>query len=119
LRIIKLLITNILNVNEIRLKQFVKTIGINRLFAFLVSKAASYEAFNMRINRLSESFRHLVNVMLSGYCPDDCHFDTSLLDSVLIITCSGKRTPSVTKEITDKGYCSTKSIYYYGLSYML
>ena len=32
-----------------------------------------------------------------------------------VITCSGKRTPKVAKEITDKGYCSTKGIYYYGL----
>ena len=37
------------------------------------------------------------------------------MDSLHIITCSGKRTPSVAKEITDKGYCSTKSMYYYGL----
>jgi hypothetical protein len=32
-----------------------------------------------------------------------------------IITCSGKRKASVAKELTDKGYCSTKNMYYYGL----
>jgi hypothetical protein len=37
------------------------------------------------------------------------------MDSLPIITCSGKRTPSVALEITDKGYCSTKSMYYNGL----
>ena len=78
-------------------------------------KLPGYESFVMRINRLGETFRYLANVMLSGHCPDDCHLDTSLLDSLPIITCSGKRSPSVAKEITDKGYCSTKSMYYYGL----
>ena len=32
-----------------------------------------------------------------------------------IITCSGKRNGKVAKELTDKGYCSTKSLYYYGV----
>jgi hypothetical protein len=75
----------------------------------------SYEAFIMRINRLSEAFKNLAEVLLSGCCPQDCDLSTSLMDSLPIITCSGKRMPSVAKEITDKGYCSTKSMYYYGL----
>ena len=75
----------------------------------------SYEAFIMRINRLSEVFKNLAEVLMSGYCPLDCDLSTSLMDSLPIITCSGKRMPSVAKEITDKGYCSTKSMYYYGL----
>jgi hypothetical protein len=32
-----------------------------------------------------------------------------------VITCSGKRKAKVAKEITYKGFCSTKGIYYYGL----
>ena len=32
-----------------------------------------------------------------------------------ISTCSGKRNAKVAKELTDKGYCSTKSLYYYGV----
>lgn len=32
-----------------------------------------------------------------------------------IITCSGKRSGKVAREITNKGYCSTKGMYYYGL----
>jgi hypothetical protein len=75
----------------------------------------SYEAFNMRINRLSEVFRLLSNNLLAGFCPDDCDMNTSLIDSLPIITCSGKRRPTVAKELTDKGYCATKSMYYYGL----
>jgi hypothetical protein len=75
----------------------------------------TYEAFNMRINRLSEAFKKVSDLLFSGYCPEDCDMDTSLMDSLPIITCSGKRSPSIAKEITDKGFCSTKSMYYYGL----
>jgi hypothetical protein len=75
----------------------------------------SYEAFIMRINRLSEAFRILADVLLSANCPQDCDMSTSLMDSLPIITCSGKRYPSVAGEITDKGFCSTKSMYYYGV----
>jgi len=75
----------------------------------------SYEAFNVRINRLSEAFRILSEILLSENCPPDCDLNTSVMDSLPIITCSGKRSPSVAKEITDKGYCSSKSMYYYGL----
>jgi hypothetical protein len=75
----------------------------------------SYEAFDMRINRLGEALKHLSIQILSDNCPDSCHFDVSLLDSLPIITCSGKRTARVATEITDKGYCSTKDMFYYGL----
>jgi hypothetical protein len=75
----------------------------------------TYEAFIMRINRLSEAFRNIADILLSNYCPKDCDLNTSLMDSLPIITCSGKRYPSVAKEITDKGFCSTKSMYYFGL----
>jgi hypothetical protein len=74
----------------------------------------TYEAFNMRINRLSEAFRNLADVLISGF-PQNCDLNTIFMDSLPIITCSGKRMSSVAKEITDKGFCSTKSMYYYGL----
>ncbi len=75
----------------------------------------SYQAFNNRLNRLSGAFTKLVEILLTDYQPDDCCLDQSLLDSMPIITCSGKRSAKVAPEITDKGYCSTKGIYYYGL----
>jgi Transposase DDE domain len=75
----------------------------------------SYQAFNNRLNRLSGAFTKLVEILLLDYQPDDCCLDQSLLDSMPIITCSGKRSAKVAPEITDKGYCSTKGIYYYGL----
>jgi hypothetical protein len=78
-------------------------------------KLGSYQAFNNRLNRLGGAFTRLVEILLSDFQPEDCCTDQSLLDSMPIITCSGKRTSKVATEITDKGFCSTKGIYYYGL----
>ena len=75
----------------------------------------SYVAFNKRINRLSEAFRLLSNTLIADFMPNDCVANTSLLDSMPIITCSGKRKAKVATEITDKGFNSTKGFYYYGL----
>ena len=75
----------------------------------------SYQAFNNRINRLSEAFKKLLEPLLDEFIPEDCCFDQSLLDSMPIITCSGKRTPKVATEIVDKGRCSSKGMYYHGL----
>ena len=75
----------------------------------------SYVAFNKRLNRLSEAFRLIGTTLISDFQPDDCMLDVSLLDSMPIITCSGKRKAKVATEITDKGYNSTKGFFYYGI----
>jgi len=75
----------------------------------------SYAAFNNRINRLSEAFRLLTASILQTHQPLDCFTGESLLDSLPIITCSGKRVDKVAPELSEKGYCSTKSMYYFGL----
>jgi hypothetical protein len=75
----------------------------------------SYEAFNIRLNRLGEAFRLLAAHITGMFIPPGCVTNKSLLDSMPIITCSGKRQGKVAREITDKGFCSTKGIYYYGL----
>lgn len=69
----------------------------------------------MRLNRLGEAFKLLSTNLINSFVPSDCIQDESLLDSMPVITCSGKRKGKVAKEITDKGFCSTKGIYYYGL----
>lgn len=75
----------------------------------------SYSAFSNRLNRFSEAFKLLAASLFTAYYPEDCFQNQSLLDSMPIITCSGKRSGKVAKDITDKGYCSTKSMYYYGV----
>lgn len=78
-------------------------------------KLPSYVAFNTRLNRLSEAFRCLSINILETNLPADCSLSTNVLDSMPIITCSGKRLGKVAKELTDKTYCATKGIWYYGL----
>lgn len=75
----------------------------------------SYASFNNRLNRLYDAFRKLVCTLLEQNQPEDCLLDQSLLDSMPIITCSGKRAGKVARDIADKGYCRTKSMYYFGL----
>ena len=75
----------------------------------------SYVAFNTRLNQLNEVFRILCSLFFEQYLPNDCSSEFSLLDSMPIITCSGKRKAKVATEITDKGFCSTKNLYYYGV----
>ena len=75
----------------------------------------SYQAFNNRINRLSNVMNTFVGLLLTEFTPKECSTEFSVLDSMPIVTCSGKRSGKVAPEITDKGYCSTKSMYYYGM----
>lgn len=79
-------------------------------------KLPSYQTFNLRLNMLSGSLWELVRIMTVSFKPEDCDAMTSLVDSMPIVTCKGKnREGKVAKEITSKGYCSTKNMYYYGM----
>lgn len=75
----------------------------------------SYAAFNNRLNRLSEAFKQLLSRLVEDHMPPECSTEQSLLDSMPIITCSGKREPKVATELVDKGRCSSKGIYFHGL----
>ena len=79
-------------------------------------KLPSYQAFNNRLNRLSEAFKTLAIGLFTCHVPEDCDLSTSLVDSLPIITCKGRnRKAKVAREIVDKGWCSTKNLFYYGL----
>ena len=79
-------------------------------------KLPSYQTFNSRLNMLSEAFKVLVATMIQSFRPKDCASLISIVDSMPIVTCKGKnRQGKVATEITSKGYCSTKNMYYYGL----
>ncbi len=78
-------------------------------------KLPSNVAFNTRSNKLTEAFKHLTGALLEGFLPKEANLTIGLLDSMPIIACSGKRQGKVALEITDKGYCSTKNLYYHGL----
>ena len=79
-------------------------------------KLPSYQTFNYRLNLLSEVFKVLSQRLIESFKPLDCDINTSLVDSMPVITCGSRnRTGKVATEITNKGYCSTKNKYYYGL----
>ncbi len=79
-------------------------------------KLPSYQTFNVRLNMLSEAFRVLVGNMIQSFRPKDCDSLISIVDSMPIVTCKGKnRHGKVATQITSKGYCSTKNMYYYGM----
>ena len=102
--------------------QYEQRFRIRQMYDFATSylrswfpRLPSYQAFNNRLNRLSEAFKALATHLLLPMQPADDHAAYSLMDSLPIITCSGKRRAKVAREVVDKGYCSTKSMYYYGL----
>jgi hypothetical protein len=78
-------------------------------------KLPSYQTFNNRLNRLSAALKIISEQLIRLFQPMDCDRETSLVDSLPIITCSTARHSKVAREITSKGYCSTKNLYYYGL----
>lgn len=74
------------------------------------------KTFCGRLNMLSETFKVLVETMIQSFKPKDCDSIISIVDSMPIVTCKGKnREGKVATEITSKGYCSTKNMYYYGM----
>ena len=81
----------------------------------MVSRLPSYQTFNYRLNRLSEVLRIIGVRLFTVFQPSQCDTDVSVVDSLPDITCSTARKSKVAREITTKGYCSTKNMCYYGL----
>lgn len=75
----------------------------------------SYQAFNHRLNSMAMVLQRLCSTLLGHSQPPHCSARESLVDSLPILTCSGKRQGKVAPELTTKGYCSTKGLFYYGL----
>lgn len=76
----------------------------------------SYQAYNKRICYLCDAFKALAGILLKNNNFDPFIFDY-LIDSMPIIVAGSKRssTAKVASEICDKGYCSSKGMYYYGV----
>lgn len=62
-----------------------------------------------------EAFRSYATSLFRDFLPSDCFTNQSLLDSMPIITNSGKRLGKVANVLTDKGYSSIKNLYFYGV----
>ena len=82
---------------------------------FWFPKLPTCQAFNARINRLCSALEQLSIGLIKDYIPQECSENICVVDSMPIITCSGKRSGKVAPETTTKGYFSTRGMYYYGL----
>jgi len=79
-------------------------------------KLPSYQQFNNRLNRLSGAIQQLSSNLTRTFIPEGCDLGVSLVDSLPIVTCKGRnRSGKVALEIADKGYCSTKNMFYHGM----
>jgi len=77
----------------------------------------SYQAFNSRLNQLSSSFALLLEELLNEFAIQGFQTTDHVVDSLPIILAKGSRADSakVAREVANKGYCSTKKLYYHGI----
>lgn len=77
----------------------------------------SYQAFNRRLNRLTESFEHLITETLATPVERLAVHADRLVDSLPISLAKWPRsnTARVASEVADQGYSATKRSYYYGV----
>lgn len=88
---------------------------IQRYWLSWFPKLPAYQTFNDRLNRLADAFNDLVVCQMQGLNLPQDSLPILLGDSFPIITCSHKRAGKVAPNLTDKGYCATKNLYYIGL----
>ena len=77
----------------------------------------SYQAFNRRLNELVPAFEQLISTALETAVVRLSPSADRLMDSMPIMLAKGPRssTARVAKEVADKGFCSSKNSYYYGV----
>ncbi len=73
----------------------------------------SYQSFSNRLNRLSDCLPLFTDILMAELKEGDSSA-TAIIDSLPIITCSARRKPKVALQLTGKGYCAAKKLYYYG-----
>lgn len=80
----------------------------------------SYQAFNDSgappgLNGVSEAFPHLVVTLSEELGWGAATLPVLLGDSMPIVTCAANRSGKVARQLTDKGYCASKRMHYYGV----
>ncbi len=74
----------------------------------------TYQSFSNRLNRLSDCLPLFADILMAQI-KQDSSSETVIVDSLPIITCSARRKPKVALQLTGKGYCAAKKLYYHGL----
>lgn len=75
----------------------------------------SYQGYNHRINQLHWQLEVIAGDLMRKLSYQDCYLDVCLTDSLPIILSKRPYQAKVALEVADKGYCSTKKLYYHGL----
>ena len=77
----------------------------------------SYGGYNQRLNRLSAVFAPLVGEALKEISREDVVETVRIADSMPIMMAKEKRSSqaSVASEFANKGYCSSKGVFFYGV----
>ncbi len=77
----------------------------------------SYQAFNRRLNLLAPAFAELISDVLESSVVHLARGADRLIDSLPVMLAKGGRssTARVAPEVADKGFCASKSSYYYGV----
>jgi len=96
---------------------------IEQHFSDWFPKLPSYQAFNGRLNQLSEAFQVLVYELVADRQERECYFDDfvfeteCVMDSMPIMLARASRSvgAKVAREESDQGYCASKQIYYHGV----
>ena len=86
-------------------------------FADWFPELGSYGGYNQRLNRLSAVFAPLVNEALAEIDRDNVVDTVRIADSMPIIIAKQNRSSQATvaSEFADKGYCSSKDTFFYGV----
>jgi hypothetical protein len=74
-------------------------------------------AFVQRLNRFESLFPALIEIILEDFSGNDLTRLVRLIDSILVILANAKRSgqAKVANQLANKGYCSSKEIYYSGV----
>lgn len=79
----------------------------------------TYANLNARLNAMDSAVMALVPIVLqSAEFQQDTERISEIMkltDSMPIMLCSGKRQGRVAPELSDKGFCASKGVYYYGV----
>jgi Transposase DDE domain len=77
----------------------------------------SYQAFNHRLNNLNYWFVLLVDKLVNELAKNRATMTDYVLDSLPVILAKATRADhaKVAREISNKGYCSSKKLYYHGV----
>jgi len=77
----------------------------------------TYQAFNRRLNELVSAFEQLIGEALSTSVTELSSGAEHLIDSMPVMLAKGGRSKRarVAREVADKGFCASKSSYYYGV----